>query len=74
MTLMTWNDSNGSEVLIVFWALAQLFRADNIYNSTVLKENFTLITFSLFHLNWPRIGFYKPIYKNQFFFSENTNF
>ena len=34
-----------------------------------LKENFTLTIFCLFHLNWPRIGFYNPIYKNVFFFS-----
>ena len=30
-----------------------------------LKENFTLIIFSLFCLNWPRIEFYNPIYKNK---------
>ena len=29
----------------------------NEYNKR-LKKNFTLIIFSLFHLNWPRIGFY----------------
>ena len=35
-----------------------------------LKEKFTLIIFSLFHLNWPRIAFYNPIYKNDFFLSK----
>ena len=38
------------------------------WNVASLKENFSLIIFSLFHLNWPRIGFYNPIYKNEFCF------
>ena len=38
-----------------------------------LKENFTLIIFSLFHLNWPRIWFYNPNYKNEIFFSSKTH-
>ena len=29
--------------------------------SVSLKENFTLIIFSLFRLNWPRTGFCNPI-------------
>ena len=41
------------------------------WNVASLKENFSLIIFSLFHLNWPRIGFYNPIYKNYFFFFQN---
>ena len=42
----------------------------DIYSGTLtLKENLTLIIYFLFHLNWPRIGFYNPIYKNELFFS-----
>ena len=37
-----------------------------------LKENFTLIIFSLFRLNWPRKEFCNSIYKNEFFFFQNT--
>ena len=40
------------------------------YFAIRLKEKFTLIIFSLFHLNWPRIAFYNPIYKNDFFLSK----
>ena len=39
-----------------------------------LKENFTLIIFSLFRLNWPRKEFCNSIYKNEFFFFQNTHF
>ena len=38
-----------------------------------LKENFTLIIFFLCGLNWPRIGFYNPIYKNELFPPSNTH-
>ena len=37
-------------------------------NLASLKEKFTLIIFSLFHLNWPRIGFCNSIYKNELVF------
>ena len=40
------------------------------YFAIRLKEKFTLIIFSLFHLNWPWIAFYNPIYKNDFFLSK----
>ena len=29
--------------------------------------------FSSFCLNWPRMGFYNPIYKNELFFSSKTH-
>ena len=34
-----------------------------------LKENFTL-----FCLNWPRMGFYNPIYQNELFFLPKLTF
>ena len=36
----------------------------------VLKENFTVIIFFFFCLNWPRMGLYKSIYKMDFFSSK----
>ena len=45
----------------------------HIQNPKNLKENFNLIIFSLFHLKWPRIGFYSPTYKKELFFSSKTH-
>ena len=43
--------------------------------NNLLKENFTLIIFYLFslYLNWSRMGFYHPVYKNERFLSSKTH-
>ena len=39
-----------------------------------LKENFTLIIFFFISPNWPSIGLYRPIYKNELFFFQASYF
>ena len=41
-------------------------------NQTLLKDNLTLIIFFFIYLDWFRIGFYNPIYKNEFFLPKLT--
>ena len=42
--------------------------------SIMLKENFTLMIFFSFCLNWPRMGFYNLIYKDELFFFQSSHF
>ena len=46
---------------------------ESVRSVTVKGGTSLLLQFSLFRLNWPRIVFYNPIYKNEFFFFQNSH-